>query len=210
MRYFVIVGFRCALLSTVLVGSVVPASRTEATGGRRAPLFWRVVVALLLALPLAAVLLGPLAGRADATAPDKGQLRGLRDKLRGPHSFELAPAPPNWQHLNHQQLHRPEPLQQPRHILQRGLAHERGVVPGGAQRVRKGRQRLLPCPRRPGEDQGHPRGLATARPPTRNTLATTDRSRTPRPTAARPNGVPRSPSPTASTRAVWRTRLRTR
>ena len=67
MRYFVIVGFRCALLSTVLVGSVVPASRTEATGGRRASLFCRVVVALLLALPLAAVLLGPLAGRADAT-----------------------------------------------------------------------------------------------------------------------------------------------
>ena len=67
MRYFVTVGFRCALLSTVLVGSVVPASRAEATGGgRRVPLFWRLGFALLLAVPLAAVLLGLLAGRADA------------------------------------------------------------------------------------------------------------------------------------------------
>ncbi len=68
MRCFVTVGSCCALLSTVLVRSVVPASRAEATGGgRRGSLFWRVGGALLLAVPLAAVLLGLLAGRADAT-----------------------------------------------------------------------------------------------------------------------------------------------
>jgi hypothetical protein len=71
MRYFVIDGLRCALLPIVLAGGVVPASRVRATGGRRAPSFWRVVGgALLLAVPLAAalaaVLLGPLAARADA------------------------------------------------------------------------------------------------------------------------------------------------
>ena len=67
MRYFVTVGLCCALLSTVLVGSVVPASRAEATcGRRRASLFGRVGGALLLVVALAAVLLGPLAARADA------------------------------------------------------------------------------------------------------------------------------------------------
>jgi hypothetical protein len=66
MRCFVTVGLCCALLSTVLVGSVLPASRAEATGGRRASFFGRVGGALLLAVPLAAVLLGPLAARADA------------------------------------------------------------------------------------------------------------------------------------------------
>ena len=55
MRYFVTGGPRCAPLS---------AEATE--GGPRAPLFWRVGGALLLAVPLAAVLLGLLAGRADA------------------------------------------------------------------------------------------------------------------------------------------------
>jgi hypothetical protein len=74
MRYFVTVGLCCALLSTVLVGSVVPASRAEATtGGRRASLFGRVGVALLLAVPIAAVLLGPLAARADAQPQIKAQ-----------------------------------------------------------------------------------------------------------------------------------------
>ncbi len=67
MRCFITVGLCCGLLSTVLVGSVVPASRAEATGGgRRASLFGRVGGALLLAVPFATVLLGPLAARADA------------------------------------------------------------------------------------------------------------------------------------------------
>ena len=68
MRCFVTVGLWCALLSTVLVRSVVPASRAETPGGaRRASLFGRVGGgALLLAVGLAAVLLGPLAARADA------------------------------------------------------------------------------------------------------------------------------------------------
>ncbi len=67
MRYFVTTVHCCVLLSTVLVGIVVPASRAEATGrGRHAPLFGRVGGALLLAVALAAVLLGPLAARADA------------------------------------------------------------------------------------------------------------------------------------------------
>ena len=72
MRYFVTVGLWCALLSTastVLVSSVVvPASRAQAMGGRRASLFGRVGGgALVLVLLLAAVvLLGPLAARADA------------------------------------------------------------------------------------------------------------------------------------------------
>jgi hypothetical protein len=68
MRYFVTIGFCCALLWTVLVGTVVPASRAEATGGGRCvSLFGRVGGdALLLAVLLAAVLLGPLAARADA------------------------------------------------------------------------------------------------------------------------------------------------
>jgi hypothetical protein len=68
MRYFVTVGLCCALLSTVLVGSVVvPACRAQATGGggRRASLFWRVVVGGALVLA-AVVLLGPFAARADA------------------------------------------------------------------------------------------------------------------------------------------------
>jgi hypothetical protein len=55
MRCFVTVGSRCASLSA------------EPTGWRRGSLFWRVGGALLLAVPLAAVLLGLLAGRADAT-----------------------------------------------------------------------------------------------------------------------------------------------
>ena len=54
MRCFVPVGLCCALLSA------------QTTGGRRAPLFGRVGGASLLAVALAAVLLGPLAGRADA------------------------------------------------------------------------------------------------------------------------------------------------
>jgi hypothetical protein len=54
MRYFVTVGSRCALLSA------------EPMGWSRAHLFWRAGGALLLAVPLAAVLLGLLAGRADA------------------------------------------------------------------------------------------------------------------------------------------------
>ena len=67
MRCFVNVGLCCALLSTVLVGIVVPASRAQATGGRRASLFGRAGGALLLAVVFAAVLLlGPFAGRADA------------------------------------------------------------------------------------------------------------------------------------------------
>jgi len=67
MRCFITVGCCCALLSTVLGESVVPASRAEAAcGERRASLFWRVGSALLLAVALATVLLGPLAGRANA------------------------------------------------------------------------------------------------------------------------------------------------
>jgi hypothetical protein len=68
MRYFVTVGLCCALLSTVLEGSVVPASRAQATGGRRASLFGRIVGGVLLfAVVLTAVLLlGPFAARADA------------------------------------------------------------------------------------------------------------------------------------------------
>ena len=68
MRYFVTVRLCRALLSSVLGGSVVPASWAEATGERRASLFGRVVGgALLLAVVLAAVLLlGPFAARADA------------------------------------------------------------------------------------------------------------------------------------------------
>ncbi len=54
MRCFVTVGLCCALLSA------------QTTGGRRGSLFGRVGGALLLAVPLAAVLLGPLAARADA------------------------------------------------------------------------------------------------------------------------------------------------
>ena len=54
MRCFVTGGPRCALLSA------------EPTGGRLASLLWRLGGALLLAVPLAAVLLGLLAGRADA------------------------------------------------------------------------------------------------------------------------------------------------
>ena len=54
MRGFVTVGRYCALLSA------------QATGGRRGSLFGRVGGALLLAVALAAVLLGPLAARADA------------------------------------------------------------------------------------------------------------------------------------------------
>jgi hypothetical protein len=67
MHCFVTVGLWCALLSTVLVRSVVSASRAETPGGaRRASLFGRVGGPLLLAVGLAAVLLGPLAARADA------------------------------------------------------------------------------------------------------------------------------------------------
>ena len=55
MRCFVTGGSCCA-----------PLSAEAAGGGRRAPLFWRLGGALLLAVPLAAVLLGLLAGRADA------------------------------------------------------------------------------------------------------------------------------------------------
>jgi hypothetical protein len=64
MRYFVTVGRRCALLSTVLVGSVVvPASGAQATGGgRRASLFWHVGGVFLFAVLLAVL----LAARADA------------------------------------------------------------------------------------------------------------------------------------------------
>jgi hypothetical protein len=62
MRYFVTVGRCCALLSTVSVGSVVPASWAQATGGRRASLVWRVGGALLLAVLLAVL----FAARADA------------------------------------------------------------------------------------------------------------------------------------------------
>ncbi len=67
MRYLVTVGLWCALLSTVLVGSVVvPASGAQASGGgRRAPLFGRVVVGGALLL-VAVLLLGPFAARADA------------------------------------------------------------------------------------------------------------------------------------------------
>ena len=54
MRCFVTVGLCCALLSA------------QATGGRRGSLFGRVGGALLLAVALAAVLLGPLAAWADA------------------------------------------------------------------------------------------------------------------------------------------------
>jgi hypothetical protein len=76
----------------------VPASsRAEATEGvRRAPLFWRLVAALLLAVPLAAVLLGPLAARADAnpTIKVQGPLRGLRDQPRDPIALS--------DHLHHQ------------------------------------------------------------------------------------------------------------
>jgi Domain of unknown function (DUF1996) len=55
MRYFVTVGPRCVLLSA------------EAKGWSRTHLFWRVGGALLLAVPLAAVLLGVLAAPANAT-----------------------------------------------------------------------------------------------------------------------------------------------
>jgi hypothetical protein len=71
MRYSVTLGLclgLClALLPSVLVGGVVPASRAQATGGPRAALFGRLVGgALLLAVVLASVLLGPFAARADA------------------------------------------------------------------------------------------------------------------------------------------------
>jgi hypothetical protein len=68
MRYFVTPGLCLALLPNVVVGSVVPASRAQATGWRRASFFGRVVGgALLLAVVLASVLLlGPFAARADA------------------------------------------------------------------------------------------------------------------------------------------------
>ena len=56
MRCFVTGGTYCAPLSAEPTG-----------GGRRGSLFWRLGGALLLAVPLAAVLLGFLAGRADAT-----------------------------------------------------------------------------------------------------------------------------------------------
>jgi hypothetical protein len=55
MRCFVTGGPRCALLSA-----------EPTCGGRLASLFWRVGGALLLAVPLASVLLGLLAGPADA------------------------------------------------------------------------------------------------------------------------------------------------
>src|SRR5215217_9577542 len=68
MRYSVTLGLCLALLPSVLVGGVVPASRAQATGGPRASLFGRLVGgALLLAVVLASVLLlGPFAARADA------------------------------------------------------------------------------------------------------------------------------------------------
>ena len=72
MRCFITVGLCCAVLWTVLVGRVVPASRAETTcGGRHSSLFGRLGGALLLAMLLAAVLLGPLAARADAQAQIK-------------------------------------------------------------------------------------------------------------------------------------------
>lgn len=67
MRCFITVGLCRTLLSTALVGRMVPASRAEATCGvRRFTLFGRLGGTLLLAMLLAAVLLGPLAARADA------------------------------------------------------------------------------------------------------------------------------------------------
>ena len=95
MRYFVDVGLRCALLSTVSVGSVVPAPQTEAPGGTSCP-FVRARSRLRFAARGAArrgAARSPR-GAGGCKAPDKGQLRGLRDKLRGPNSLRV--------HLHHQ------------------------------------------------------------------------------------------------------------
>lgn len=83
MRCFVTVGSCCALLSAQATG-----------GGRRATLLWRIGGALLLMVPLAAVLLSLFAGRADA----QPQIKVNCDVYATNHVDPIALSP----HLHHQ------------------------------------------------------------------------------------------------------------
>ena len=119
---------------------------------------WRVGTVLLLVLLLAVL----LAGRADATP----QIKVHCEVYATNHVDPIALV----RHLHRQIGNTSTTNSSTGESLFNNLCtscNEGGSrARGGSRwrrRVRTGRQRLLPCPRRPDEDQGYPQGLATAR-----------------------------------------------